>query len=86
VPTKNEKEQMRQLMDDVFVELEKAGLTKDITDEDIVRKGLGDVVESVLTRWGITEEQFKKWTGLAECGCSDRKKWLNRLLSWPSKK
>lgn len=85
MPGKEEKEQMRQLMDDVFVELEKAGLTNSITDEEIKKRGLGDVVESVLKRWGITEEQFKKWTGLSECGCSERKKWLNRLLSWPTK-
>jgi len=83
---KEEKEKMRKLMDEVFEELENKGLNNTITDAEIKEKGLGDLVEEILTRWGITEEQFKKWTGLPECGCSDRKKWLNRLLSWPVKK
>ena len=46
------------------------------------KKGLGDVVEEVLTKFGITEEKFKKWFNLKECGCSKRKKWLNGLFSW----
>lgn len=83
---KEEKEKMRKLMDEVFGELEKKGLSNEIADEEIQRRGLGDVVEKVLIRWGITEEQFKKWTGLPECGCSERKKWLNRILSWPVKR
>lgn len=45
-------------------------------------QGLGDVVENVLQKFGITEERFKQWFGLKECGCTKRKKWLNGLLSW----
>ena len=45
-------------------------------------KGLGDVVEATLQRFGITEEKFKKWFNLKECNCSKRKKWLNGLFSW----
>ena len=45
-------------------------------------KGLGDVVEETLRKFGITEERFKQWFNLKECGCSKRKKWLNGLFSW----
>jgi hypothetical protein len=48
--------------------------------------GLGDVVESALQKFGITEERFKEWFGLKECGCSKRKKWLNGLFSWKKNK
>jgi hypothetical protein len=48
-------------------------------------KGLGDVVEDVLTKFGITEERFKKWFKLKECGCTKRKKWLNGIFSWKVK-
>jgi len=46
------------------------------------RVGLGDVVESALKKFGITEERFKQWFNLKECGCSRRKKWLNGIFSW----
>lgn len=45
-------------------------------------QGLGDVVEGALKKFGITEERFKKWFNLKECGCSKRKKWLNGLFNW----
>ena len=45
-------------------------------------KGLGDVVEETLQKFGITEERFKSWFNLKECGCSKRKKWLNGIFSW----
>lgn len=45
-------------------------------------KGLGDIVEETLKQFGITEERFRKWFNLKECGCSKRKKWLNGLFSW----
>ena len=44
--------------------------------------GLGDAVEGVLKSIGITEERFKEWFNLKECGCSKRKAWLNGLFSW----
>jgi len=44
--------------------------------------GLGDVIEDVLKSFGITQERFKQWFGLQECGCSRRKAWLNRIFSW----
>jgi translation initiation factor IF-2 len=70
-------------MDQVINELEKRGITKDsFRSNKEVEEGLGDVVESVLTSFGITEERFKTWFGLKECNCSKRKKWLNNIFSW----
>jgi hypothetical protein len=48
--------------------------------------GLGDVVESVLTNMGITQERFKEWFSLKECNCNKRKQWLNNLFSWKKSK
>lgn len=64
----------------VITELEKRGI--DVNDHLRDKVGLGDVVEDVLKTFGITEERFKQWFGLKECGCSKRKKWLNGLFSW----
>ena len=42
----------------VINELEKEGVSLDNIDE---MTGLGDVVEGVLIKFGVTEERFKKW-------------------------
>jgi hypothetical protein len=65
---------------EVIKELEVRGI--DVNDHLRGKVGLGDVVEDVLKTFGITEERFKQWFGLKECGCSKRKKWLNGLFSW----
>jgi hypothetical protein len=44
--------------------------------------GIGDVVEEVLNKFGVTEERFKSWFNLKACDCEMRKKWLNGLFSW----
>jgi len=43
-------------------------------------KGLGDVVEQMLTSIGITEERIKRWFKVKECGCAKRKRMLNELF------
>lgn len=68
-------------MNEVISELEKRGIDVN-AHQGNSSKGLGDVVEQVLTQFGITEDKFKKWFNLKECGCSKRKKWLNGLFSW----
>jgi hypothetical protein len=68
-------------MNQVISELENRGINVNSHNEDQI-VGLGDVVEDVLKKFGITEERFKQWFGLKECGCSRRKKWLNGLFSW----
>lgn len=74
-----------QEMNPVIAELEKRGINNiSHTNPDMV--GLGDIVEDVLKKFGITEEKFKNWFNLKECGCSKRKKWLNSLFSWKKNK
>jgi len=68
-------------MDGVIQELEKRGIDMNShTNPEMI--GLGDVIEDVLKSFGITQERFKQWFGLQECGCSRRKAWLNRIFSW----
>jgi len=71
---------VRPEMDKVIQALEEKGINRNSHTED--RVGLGDVVEEVLTSFGITEERFKEWFNLKECNCSKRKAWLNNLFSW----
>lgn len=72
---------IKQQMDIVISELEKAGVSASShINQD--RVGLGDVVENVLKSVGITEERFKEFFNLRECNCSKRKAWLNNILSW----
>jgi hypothetical protein len=75
---------VRPEMDQVINELKSKGL--DPNQNPQLTKGLGDVVESTLTKFGITQERYKQWFGLQECNCTERKKWLNGLLSWHVKK
>tara|TARA_Y100000356_G_scaffold90242_1_gene75769 strand:+ start:276 stop:569 length:294 start_codon:yes stop_codon:yes gene_type:complete len=70
-------------MDEVINQLEKRGVQYNHGDD---MTGLGDVVESVLTNMGITQERFKQWFNLKECNCTKRKKWLNNLFSWKKTK
>ena len=72
-------------MNQVIEELQKKGIDVNAHMKDDIT-GLGDVVESALQKFGITEERFKEWFGLKECGCSRRKKWLNGLFSWKKNK
>jgi ABC-type thiamine transport system substrate-binding protein len=73
-------EEIKQELDPVIAELETQGVSLNDTEQS--RTGLGDLVEATLTKFGITEERFKAWAGLNECGCQARKKWLNSLMSW----
>jgi hypothetical protein len=77
---------VRQEMDQVINELESKGINLDVTQEDFQTRGLGDVVEGVLTKFGVTQERYKEWFGLQECNCTKRKKYLNSLFSWSVKK
>ena len=75
---------VRPEMDQVINELKSKGI--DPSQNPQLTKGLGDVVESTLTKFGITQERYKQRFGLQECNCTERKKWLNGLLSWHAKK
>ena len=74
---------IRKEMNEVISELEKRGI--DVNAHIGDTKGLGDVVEDVLTTFGITQDRFKAWFNLKECNCTKRKKWLNGLFNWKVK-
>ena len=76
-------EQIKEDMIPVIEELERQGINFNTKEEEFV--GLGDVVESTLQTFGITEERFKAWYNLKECNCAKRKKWLNNIFSWRKK-
>ena len=42
------------------------------------RIALGDAVESMLTRIGITKELVQRITRTKDCGCKARQRWLNQ--------
>ena len=71
---------IKQEMDQVIQELENKGINHKTTEQQV--RGLGDVVESTLQKFGVTEEKFKNWFGLQECNCTKRKKYLNNLFNW----
>lgn len=75
--------EIRKTLDSVITELEKHNI-KHNDDYDVV--GIGDVVEQVLSKLGISEENFKAFFGLQECQCTDRKKFLNSLFYWRQKR
>lgn len=72
---------IRQEMDIVINDLESKGIRANSHNTNEI-EGLGDLVENALKSVGITEERFKEWFNLQECGCSKRKAWLNNLFSW----
>jgi hypothetical protein len=79
-----ENDRIKQEMQPVIDSLKEQGLTHNSTEQEIV--GLGDVLESTLNKFGVTEERFKAWFGLRECSCKERKKFLNNLFSWRKNK
>ena len=48
-------------------------------------EGLGDLVENVLTKFGITQERVQKALGTKDCGCDKRKQFLNQLFPFARK-
>ena len=42
--------------------------------------GLGTAIESALSKMVITPERMQRVFGLSECGCKERKRFLNRLF------
>ena len=71
---------VRPELDQLIEELKTKGIDKDTNPDNVT--GLGDIVESTLSKLGITQERYKTFFGLEECGCTERKKWLNGFLSW----
>lgn len=78
--TPQQNQELKEEMQPVIDDLKKKGVKFNSTESEVT--GLGDIVESTLQSFGITEERFKQWFQLSECGCKERKKWLNNLFSW----
>ena len=81
--SQQENQEIKDDMTPVIEELERQDINFNTREEEYT--GLGDVVESTLQAFGITEERFKSWFNLKECNCNKRKKWLNNLFSWRKK-
>ena len=67
----------RNLVDDVMKEVEKEGID---TSSEEAEAGLGTVLSKVFSKFGITEEKMEEWSGMGGCGCSKRKKFLDKIL------
>jgi ABC-type phosphate transport system ATPase subunit len=69
--------EVKQELQEVVNELKKEGVDlNNYTQKD----GLGDVVESVLNKMGITEEKVQAFMGIGGCGCQEVKKFLNKII------
>jgi hypothetical protein len=79
-----ENKQIQDEMQPVIDALKEKGITHNTKENELT--GLGDVLESTLQTFGVTEERFKAWFGLKECSCNERKKFLNNLFSWRNNK
>jgi len=78
--TPQENNQIKDEMQPVIDELKSLGVKHNSKKGEL--DGLGDLVEATLNKFGVTEERFKQWFSLRECGCKERKKFLNNLFSW----
>ena len=54
--------------------------------DDNPSEGLGDTIEKVLKKFGITQEKIENVIGSKGCGCSERKKWFNKIFSYKENK
>lgn len=75
-------EEIRKDVETVIQRFNNNGVKLNEIPEDLDREGLGDLAEQIFNKLGWTEERWKAMWGLKECGCSRRKKWLNKIMSW----
>lgn len=66
-------------VDRAIIEMQREGISM---ESDLKSKGLGDTVEKILGKMGITESILKKAFKVKDCGCNDRKEWLNKIFSY----
>ncbi len=78
-------EDVKQKLDEVVKHLEEV---EDIKLENFQHKdpeGLGDTLERVFAKFGITEDFISKAAGIGGCGCQKRKKFLNTIFPYRNK-
>tara|TARA_R110000751_G_scaffold62528_1_gene129379 strand:- start:1071 stop:1532 length:462 start_codon:yes stop_codon:yes gene_type:complete len=51
-------------------------------DKENASAGLGDTIEKVLSKFGITQEKIERIAKMKGCGCSKRKQWFNKIFSY----
>ena len=78
--TMNVKSEDIQKLDDTIQKIEQEGVTLENYEEK--KEGLGDLIGNVLSKVGVTEETIQNWAGISGCGCSKRKKFLNKIMSF----
>ena len=76
-----ERQQLQQVVDNI----KEGGVTSENYQENT--EGLGDLISNALSKFGITEETVKKWSGTQKggCGCDKRKQFLNAILPFRKK-
>jgi len=72
-----EQSELHSNADSAIKELKEKGI-----EVDNISEGLGDTIEKVLGKFGITQEKIEKITGAKGCGCSETKKWFNKIFSY----
>ena len=81
-----EKQTMRReqrLLDQAIQEVEEAGVN--LANYEEKSGGLGDLIGGIFSKLGITEEVTEKWAGIGGCGCSKRKRFLNKIFPFRKK-
>ena len=70
--------------DEAVEELKEEGVSlKEIRDS--TSEGLGDTVENVLSKFGITKKLLENVAGIKGCRCEERKEWLNKIFPYSKK-
>ena len=78
---KEEEEKVGKQFDLAVEELKEEGLSL----EDAHSEGLGDTIEKVLSKFGITTKLVENLAGITKCRCKERKKWLNKIFPYRKK-
>jgi hypothetical protein len=48
-------------------------------------EGLGDTLEKVFSKFGVTEEKMEQFMGIGGCGCQKAKKFVNQIFPYRKK-
>lgn len=84
-PMLDENKESNDRLANVFVEeMGKVGINEGNIEKH--SEGLGDTIEKVLKIIGITPERFEVLPSVGGCGCSERKKFLNKLFPYRNNK
>ena len=71
------KTELENVAEDAIQEMKDSGV-----DINKASEGLGDTIEKVLKKFGIDQNKIEKIIGGPGCGCSERKKWFNKIFSY----